>query len=62
MARAAAQRAAPDGAVVTLHAADGLAVVEVRSPAGMPGPGGPSVQVGSRAVAAMEAEVGGGGP
>ena len=62
LARAAAQRAAPDGAIVTLHEADGLAVVEVRSGAGMPGPGGPSVQIGSRAVAAMEAEVRGGGP
>ena len=62
LARAAAKRDAPDGAIVTLHEADGLAVVEVRSAAGMPGPGGPSVQIGSRAVAAMEAEVGGGGP
>jgi hypothetical protein len=60
MARAAAQRAAPDGAIVTLHTTDGLAVVEVRYSAGMPGPGGPSVQIGSRAVAAVEAEVGGG--
>lgn len=62
MARAAAQRAAPDGAIVTLRLADGLAVVEVRSSAGVPGLGGPSVQIGSRAVAAMEAAVGGGGP
>lgn len=62
LARAAAQRAAPDGATVTLQSADGLAVVEVRYSAGLPGPGGSSVQIGSRAVAAMEAEVGGGGP
>ena len=61
-ARAAALRAAPDGAIVTLHLAGGLAVVEVRYSAGMPGPGGPSVQIGSRAVAVMEAEVEGGGP
>ena len=63
MARAAAQRAAPDGAIVTLRTAGGLAVVEVRYAAGMPGPGGPSVAIGSRAVAAMEAVVNeGGGP
>src|SRR5215210_1169766 len=61
-ARAAAQRAAPDGAIVILHSADGLAVVEVRYSAGLPGPGGPSVQIGSRAVAAVEPEVVGGGP
>ena len=62
MARTAAQQAAPDGAIVTLHSADGLAVVEVRYSAGLPGPGGPSVQIGSRAVAAVEAEVEGRGP
>jgi hypothetical protein len=62
MARAAAERAAPDGAIVTLRSANGLAVVQVRYSAGLPGPGGPSVQIGSHAVAAMEAEVEGGGP
>jgi len=62
LARAAAQQAAPDGAIVTLRSADGLAVVEVRYAAGIPGPGGPSVQIGSRAVAAVESEVEGGGP
>jgi hypothetical protein len=61
-ARAAAQQAAPEGAIVTLRLVDGLAVVEVHYSAGLPGPGGPSVQIGSRAAAAMEAEVVGGGP
>ncbi len=61
-ARTAAQGAAPEGAIVTVHSADGLAVVDVRYSAGMPGLGGPSVQIGSRAVAAMEDEVEGGGP
>jgi hypothetical protein len=61
-ARAAAQQAAPDGATVTLRSADGLVVVDVRYTAGLPGPGGPSVQIGSRAAAAAEAEVEGGGP
>ena len=54
LARAAAQRAAPDGASVTLRSADGLAVVEVRFSASLPGPGGPGMQIGSRAVVAME--------
>jgi hypothetical protein len=62
MARSAAQRAAPEGATVTLRSADGLAVVEVRYSAGLPGPGGPTVQIGSRAVAAVEPEAVGGGP
>jgi Flp pilus assembly protein TadG len=53
-ARAAAQRAAPDGATVTLRSADGLAVVEVRYSAGLPGASGPGVEIGSRAVVAME--------
>jgi hypothetical protein len=59
MAREAAQRAAPDGATVTLRSVDGLAVVEVRYSAGLPGTGGPGVQIGSRAVAAMENAVAG---
>jgi hypothetical protein len=53
-ARAAAQRAAPDGAYITLGTADGLAVVEVRFTAGLPRLGGPGIQIGSRAVAAVE--------
>jgi hypothetical protein len=53
-ARAAAQQAAPEGAHITLGKADGLAVVEVRFTAGLPGPGGPGIQIGSRAVAALE--------
>ena len=51
---AAAQRAAPDGAHITLRKADGLAVVEVRFAAGLPGAGGPGIQIGSRAVATLE--------
>jgi hypothetical protein len=53
-ARAAAQRAAPDGAHISLGTSDGLAVVEVRFTARLPGAGGPGIQIGSRAVAAME--------
>jgi hypothetical protein len=53
-ARAAAQRAAPHGAHITLGNADGLAVVEVRFSAGLPGSGGAGIQIGSRAVASME--------
>jgi hypothetical protein len=62
MARAAAQRAAPDGAHVDLRLADGLAVVEVRFSASLPGPSGPGMQIGSRAVVAMEDAVFEGGP
>lgn len=53
-ARAAAQRAAPDGAHITLGTAEGLAVVEVRFTAGLPRLGGPGIPIGSRAVAAVE--------
>lgn len=62
VARAVAQQAAPAGATVTLGSADGLAVVEVRFSAGLPGPGWPSMQIGSRAVAAMEDVVERGSP
>lgn len=56
LARAAAHEAAPAGATVSVRAVDGLAVVEVRLTAGLPGPwgGGPGVDIGSRAVAALE--------
>ncbi len=53
LARAAAERAAPAGARVTLRTRVGLAVVEVRFSAGLPG-WGPAVDIGSRAVAAVE--------
>ena len=51
---AAAREAAPDGALVHVATADGLAVVEVRFSAGLPGGFGPALDIGSRAVAALE--------
>ena len=57
-ARAAARDAAPTGATVSVRTVDGLAVVEVRLTAGLPGPSGTGgrlgVDIGSRAVAALE--------
>ena len=59
LARAAAREAAPSGATVSVRAVDGLVVVEVRLTAGLPGPwgggrGALGVDIGSRAVAALE--------
>ncbi|MEP6760858.1 MAG: TadE family type IV pilus minor pilin [Sporichthyaceae bacterium] len=56
-AGAAAQQAAPDGAIVTLRVSAGLAVVEVRYSATLPGVGGPGIQIGSRAAVATEEDV-----
>lgn len=53
LARAAAERAAPKGARVTMRTEGGLAVVEVHVSAGLPG-AGPGLDIGSRAVAAVE--------
>jgi hypothetical protein len=58
LARAAAVQGAPDGARVSLRVVDGLAVVEVRHSATLPGIGGPGLQIGSRAVAAVEGGAG----
>ena len=60
LARSAAREAAPEGAAISVQTVDGLAVVEVRLTAGWPGPwgsgggGSMGVDIGSRAVAAME--------
>ena len=58
LARSAAEQGAPDGARVSLQIVDGLAVVDVRFSASLPGFGGPALQIGSRAVASVEGSAG----
>jgi hypothetical protein len=53
----AVERAAPDGATVSIQTVDGLVAVHVGASAGLPGPwrgSGPSVRLHSSAVASLE--------